>query len=122
MHFYPALGVPIKDKRPFSEIYFFQDSNSDWDSLSGDEELEPPSVSVAVESSRQIKQPPHVDPIEQHVSPSLAKSPLSRTNKEPRAPPRTSEKYRNTANRGQFLRKNDLLVSIKKLLRKMWQV
>ena len=67
----------------------FQDSDSDWDSLSGGgPDIEPPSISNAQEASRQMKNTP-APPTAEKIPPTKEKG-----------PPRAAEQYRNTANRG----------------------
>ena len=79
-----------------------QESGSDWDSLSGGEDFEPESVSIAVGSSQKLQQnrEPMPPPSQRSLSP-VNKSPLSRTNGESRPPPRVAENYRNMMNRGE---------------------
>lgn len=72
------------------------ETDSDWDSLSGDGDIEPASFSVDPsppkhEGKKETSTPP---PLYSNL-PSRNKSPLSRTNVEARAPPRTAEAYRN---------------------------
>lgn len=87
-----------------TNLFCFQESDSEWDSMSGDEDIEPASISVAVNPPAKLK--PDVNPPthapHQNLSP-LPKSPLSRTNFEAKAPPRTAESYRNMINRGEKL-------------------
>jgi len=77
------------------------ESGSDWDSLSGDDDIEPPSISIAADTPQNTK---HVEADAPHVAPRgfspSNKNPLTRTGMEPRAPPRTAETYRNMLNKG----------------------
>ena len=73
------------------DISCFQDSDSDWDSLSGGgPDIEPPSISNAQESARQMKHTP--------APPMAEKIPSTQE----KGPPRAAEQYRNTTNRGSF--------------------